>query len=454
MSPRPTSTDSRLKASTATWRSRPVRLHAGRAGDDRPLSAPDRRALSRRPCCPTSHHRHRLPTGGYRTSYVGKWHLASSQNIIGHNAGADYWVHPKLRGGFEDWFGFELSNHFWRTHYCTDDSMWPPKVLDGYQTDRLTDLSLDYLDSVAVKLTQPWFHVLSVEAPHHGSDEHGVTRCQVGEYVHARHPAPPAYEARFAPEELTLRDNVPATHEAVARSQQAQYTAQIANLDDNVGRVLAWLDERDLMSRTLVCFFSDHGEMGGSHGRFQKGCAYDESLRVPCLIRQPGRVPPGNYGRPINLVDLFPTCAGLCGVPLPQRMPRLKDARQAALSQWFGNPRYHPEGRPGAPQRECVVLAVVIDDDAVAAIERAFRNGVEQVERGNDGAGGQDLDLQVAAGHVVDLPGEVGRVLVENVLRRPGALPTHRDRALRLDDHREGQRSCTCGGSRADELAA
>jgi len=146
---------------------------------------------------------------GYRTSYVGKWHLASSQNIIGHNAGADYWVHPKLRGGFEDWFGFELSNHFWRTHYCTDDSMWPPKVLDGYQTDRLTDLSLDYLDSVAVKLTQPWFHVLSVEAPHHGSDEHGVTRCQVGEYVHARHPAPPAYEARFAPEELTLRDNVP-----------------------------------------------------------------------------------------------------------------------------------------------------------------------------------------------------------------------------------------------------
>lgn len=288
---------------------------------------------------------------GYRTSYVGKWHLASSQNIIGTNAGADYWVHPKLRGGFEDWFGFELSNHFWKTHYCTDDSMWPPKVIEGYQTDRLTDLSLDYLDSTALHLNQPWFHVLSVEAPHHGSDEHEVATCRVGRHSHSRHPAPPEYEARFRPEAMILRGNTPASHDAVARSHHAQYCAQIANLDDNVGRVLSWLDERGLTEQTVVCFFSDHGEMGGSQGRFHKERAYDEALRVPCLFRQPGRIPPGNYGQPLGLVDVFPSSAGLCDVPLPKGVPAPKSARKAALAQWFGNPRYRADGQPGPQWR-------------------------------------------------------------------------------------------------------
>lgn len=288
---------------------------------------------------------------GYRTSYVGKWHLASSQNIIGHNAGADYWVHPRLRGGFQDWFGFELSNHFWKTHYCTGESMWPPRMIEGYQTDRLTDLSLDYLDSTARHLDPPWFHVLSVEAPHHGSDEHEVAVCRVGELSHSRHPAPPDYEARFRPEAMLLRGNTPPSHDAVARSHHAQYCAQIANLDDNVGRVLAWLDEHDLTERTVVCFFSDHGEMGGSQGRFHKERAYDEALRVPCLLRRPGHIAAGRLGQPFGLVDLFPTCADLCGVPLPQRVPPLHEPRTAALAQWFGNPRYRADGQPGPQWR-------------------------------------------------------------------------------------------------------
>ena len=289
---------------------------------------------------------------GYRTSHVGKWHLASTQNAIGHNEGLDYWVHPKLRGGFQDWFGFELSNHFWRTCYCTDGSMWPPKVLEGYQTDRLTDLSLDYLNGPARNLDQPWFHVLSVEAPHHGSDQHGVARCTVGDKFHTRHPSPPEYEARFRPDSVTLRDNVPESHEAVARSQQAQYFGMIANLDDNVGRMLRWLDESGQADHTLVCFFSDHGEMGGSHGRFQKGSPYDESLRVPCLLRLPGRLAPRQEPNPVNLVDLFPTCAELCGVPLPEGVQgRPVGQREVTLSQWFGNPRYRPDGQPGPQWR-------------------------------------------------------------------------------------------------------
>ena len=110
--------------------------------------------------------------------------------------------------------------------------------------------------------------------------------------------------------------------------------------------------------------------------------------------------------------------------------------------------RVHAERRARAPQRQRVLLAVVIDEHAVAAVERALRHGVEQAEGGNDGAGGQHLDLEIAAGHVVDLLGEVERVLVEDVLRRPGALPAHGDRArLPLGDHREPERRA--GGGNA-----
>ncbi len=107
--------------------------------------------------------------------------------------------------------------------------------------------------------------------------------------------------------------------------------------------------------------------------------------------------------------------------------------------------RVHRVGRAGAPERERGLFAVVIDEHAVAAVEHALRHRVEQLERGDDGAGGQHFDLQIAAGHIVDLFGEVDRVFVEDVLRRPGALPAHIDRAGRLHDVRRRD-----GGSRCD----
>lgn len=306
---------------------------------------------------------HTYRKAGYRTSYVGKWHLASTQNPYGHNEGAEYWVHPLLRGGFEDWFGFELSNHFWKTRYSTGDSMWPPKMLTGYQTDALTDLSLEYLAETAGRCGSPWFHVLSYEAPHHGRDQNDIASVNVGNLVHTRHPAPPEYEARFDPTRLVLRDNVPSGFEAVARSQQAQYCAMIANLDDNIGRVLDWLDLTGQTHNTLVVFFADHGEMGGSHGTFQKCSPYGESLRIPLIMRLPGVVGASRcVAKPVSLVDIFPTCASLCGVPVPAQVQGCDlsanvtggsdhPMRDVALSQWFGNPRYDPDGRPGPEWR-------------------------------------------------------------------------------------------------------
>ncbi|MNN49345.1 hypothetical protein D3C81_1638650 [compost metagenome] len=92
----------------------------------------------------------------------------------------------------------------------------------------------------------------------------------------------------------------------------------------------------------------------------------------------------------------------------------------------------------------------------MAAVEGALADRVDQVERLDHGARRQQLDLEFAAGHVVDLLDEVARELVKNILGGPGALPTHRHGALRLDDGREAHRRGTHGGGActAHELAS
>jgi hypothetical protein len=90
----------------------------------------------------------------------------------------------------------------------------------------------------------------------------------------------------------------------------------------------------------------------------------------------------------------------------------------------------------------------------VAAVEHALGDGVEQLEGRHDGASGQHFDLEIAAGHIVDLLGEVVGVLVEDILRGPRALPAHADGALRLDDGRRCNRSGTRHSRAFQEFSA
>jgi len=299
-----------------------VRVH----GD---LLWPDRRTVA-----------HTYRAAGYRTGYVGKLHLAGTNS--NWTTGNEFWVHPDLRAGFEDFYGFDLSNHYYNTHYCTGYTCKGIKI-EGHQTDGLTDLSLDWLSRRAAGGDGPWFHVVSYEAPHPGGGD--------GTNKYMPFPTPPEYEEMFDPGRLRLRDNVPDPDDADVRRRSAGYYAMTTHLDHNVGRLLDWLDESGQAGNTLVVFYSDHGEMLGSHGRFNKEVAYDEAIRIPLIFRLPGVVPAGRrYGGIASGIDIYPTCAGFCRVEPAAAVQGLDlsaslcggegPRRTEALVQWMGQTRY------------------------------------------------------------------------------------------------------------------
>jgi choline-sulfatase len=136
-----------------------------------------------------------------------------------------------------------------------------------------------------------------------------------------------------------------------ARRRIAYYYANLAQMDDRVGAVLHALRDLDLERDTIVVYTSDHGEMLGEHGLWQKFQFYESSCGIPLIIRAPGVAPQGNTcPAPVSLVSLLPTLAELCDVTLPSTLdgdslvPQLREAGLPTKSPVFseydlGNPR-------------------------------------------------------------------------------------------------------------------
>lgn len=231
---------------------------------------------------------------GYTTAHFGKWHLCGG-------AAPDPYVSEYFRPGWDDWLGWENSNRPFETEYCTGEERNKRKMLPGYQTDSLTDLSIDWIARHCGE--RPWFHVISLEPPH------------------PPNVAPEPYMDMYLDRELTWRDNVPADHadQSLFDERLRGYYAQIRNLDDNVGRLLDTLEESGQLNNTIVFYFSDHGDFMGSHGRINKCRPEEESSNIPLLVRHPGLVPEGiTSDALVSCVDLMPTLLGLLNIPVPE----------------------------------------------------------------------------------------------------------------------------------------
>lgn len=247
---------------------------------------------------------------GYHTGYFGKWHVDGFQERTGR--AAMHIIPPERRGGFAEWVGYENNNSQWDcwVHGGEGENAFHER-LPGYETDALTDRFIDFLkrqtNADENGSGQPFFGVLSVQPPH---DPYA---------------APAAWMGRHTPAGLQLRPNVPAIPrvERQARRELAGYYAMIENLDWNLGRIRDALAEAGLAHNTHIIFFSDHGDMHGSHGQFRKTSPWEESIRVPFIIG--GHTPryankSGYLDVPINHVDIGPTSLGLCGIAQPAWM--------------------------------------------------------------------------------------------------------------------------------------
>ena len=247
---------------------------------------------------------HAFNDQGYHTAWFGKWHVDGAKQSEGRTA---HWiVPPERRGGFQEWIGYENNNSQWDcwVHGGEGDNAFL-RQLDGFETDGLTNLLLDYLQQRQDSGSdQPFFAALSVQPPH------WPTQC------------PPEYR-KLRGDEVSLRPNVPpgGKGERIMRAHGPGYYGMIENWDWNVGRVLAALRRLGLAHTTHVMVFADHGDMLGSHGRNGKVLPYEESIRTPFIISGDNfyynQMRSGATDALINHVDIAPTTLGLCGIEAP-----------------------------------------------------------------------------------------------------------------------------------------
>ncbi|HEX7171365.1 MAG TPA: sulfatase [Candidatus Limnocylindria bacterium] len=256
-----------------------------------------------------------LQAAGYQTAIVGKWHLGHGG--IRDPTGFDWWSVLPDQGEYHDPTFLEAGER--------------QIVRQGYATDLITDLALEWIDRRDAD--RPFLAMVHHKAPHRSwepADRHAHL------YADAPIPEPPtlrdehvgrstaAVEARMRLWDLTeedLKQVVPPgltdDEELAWRYQRymQDYLRCVAALDESVGRLVDHVDERGIGDDTVVVYTSDQGFFLGDHGWFDKRFMYEESLRMPFIVRYPRMVEAGTSSDAIVLnLDVAQTLLELAGV--------------------------------------------------------------------------------------------------------------------------------------------
>jgi len=174
------------------------------------------------------------------------------------------------------------------------------------RAESITDDALDWLADWNGEQFFMWIHYMDVHYPFQPPDEYLEAIGQ--EPLSARRVANLNDAMEESPESLTERD---------VEDLKALYRGELHYVDHNVGRVLDALTEQGARDETMIVLTADHGEAFGEHGRWgHHPYMYDELLRVPLIVDEPGREP-GTNDTQVSLIDLFPTICDACGVERP-----------------------------------------------------------------------------------------------------------------------------------------
>jgi N-acetylglucosamine-6-sulfatase len=249
-----------------------------------------------------------LQQAGYRTGYVGKWHM-------GEDAQSDM-----PRKGFDHWVSFRGQGTYFDPLLNVNGER---RQFKGYTTDIITDQALEWLKRQRESRDgKPFFLYVAHKATH---AEFQPAPRHRGRYSAAAVPRPATMantEANYRGKPAWVRAQRGSWHGVDYMYHGAMefdqfyraYAETVLALDDGVGRVLDYLDKSGLSRNTIVVYMSDNGFVLGEHGLIDKRHAYEESIRVPMLIYAPGMVRPGTtIETMVRNIDIAPTLLELAG---------------------------------------------------------------------------------------------------------------------------------------------
>jgi len=262
-----------------------------------------------------------LADAGYRTGFVGKWHLDGGPRQPG-------FVPPgPRRQGYEFWAANECSHaHFDNTYFRDRPE---PIRLGKFEAEGWADLGVEFLNATRTD-KRPFYLTIQWGPPHDP------------------YKAPPEYRAMYDAAKLEMRPNWNEAPRAPGREDIAHYYGMVTAIDDQVGRLMKTLDSLGLARDTIVLYSSDHGDMLGSHGLRLKRKPWEESINVPGILRWPGGIGAGKKPKTFfTHVDFAPTFLGLAGLNVPKEMQgaNLAAAFQGGKAQTPGSAFFQIFGR-------------------------------------------------------------------------------------------------------------
>ena len=289
-----------------------------------------------------------LQQAGYQTAMIGKWHLFTDPT------GFDYWNILPGQGLYVDPVMIENGK---------------TNKLKGYVSDLIGDISIEWLKNRDA--SKPFCLMSQPKAPHR---EWTSSPKYTNLFADVDLPLPDTFNddykgrSRALPEatmrmehlrKTDLKAEVPPglSTEAEKKWRYQRYIKDylrcIASMDENVGRILDYLDQSGLATNTIVIYTSDQGFFLGDHGWFDKRFMYEESLRMPLVIRWPGHIKPSTTNNAMVMnIDFAPTLLEAAGASVPKDMQgrsflasldgrKLKDWRTSMYYRYYHYPGDH-----------------------------------------------------------------------------------------------------------------
>jgi len=266
----------------------------------------------------------RLQAAGYQTAVIGKWHLGIGPQHC--PTGFDYWNVLPGQGLYHDPEMIEMAPSGERT------------VFKGYVTDLITDMSIDWIRRR--DKDRPFCLLCHHKAPHrhwepdakhaHLYDDVEIPEPETFNDDYANRAAAAEAARMRIGRDLNEIDVKAAPPEGLSPREVKKWNYQryikdylrvVASMDDGIGRLLDTLDDEGLADDTVVIYTSDQGFFLGDHGWYDKRFMYEESLRMPFIIRYPREIAPGTVNADMVLNLDFPSTLLACaGVPIPDDM--------------------------------------------------------------------------------------------------------------------------------------